>query len=489
MPVTTRVLRVFLSSPGDVGEQRAIVRAVIDELNADPLVSERCRLEVVAWDSEGAAVPLSAGRTPQESVNAYLALPRECDLTIVLLWGRIGTPLPPEHRRADGTTYESGTVWELEDARSAGREVWIYRYARPPQIELDDPEEEQKKEQYRRVKAFVASSRAADGSLSFGVNEFQHGEQFQGLLRGHLKHFLSKAAPADGPLRSGEPPVVSAPVASPDTPIGAAERADRLGHLIHLCDREDVRDLFIHKIRERILLARSAGGILCILPGGTREGHRGFLECVRDYEIRRQIPGVTPEQVVLVPVFGKLPLGTVDTLGISILRGIRDGVQRPKLESWQDLQRWMSSEQRRIFILALEPTSDAVRGKERLFLDNATAWLSRWLDRPARQVFVLVACIRYAGGADGGNLASERARLEDELAGFTLPEPGAASMPEIVRLPELPSITSEYINLWLDHDAVKPLSSAAFRANIRQLFAQRPSWSIDDLRDRLDTPD
>ena len=32
---------------------------------------------------------------------------------------------------------------------------------------------------------------------------------------------------------------MSAPVASPDTPIGAAERADRLGHLIHLCDRED----------------------------------------------------------------------------------------------------------------------------------------------------------------------------------------------------------------------------------------------------------
>lgn len=44
-------------------------------------------------------------------MNAYLPLPRECDLTIVLLWGRLGTPLPPENRQVDGTVYASGTVW------------------------------------------------------------------------------------------------------------------------------------------------------------------------------------------------------------------------------------------------------------------------------------------------------------------------------------------------------------------------------------------
>ena len=37
MPVMTRMLRVFLSSPGDVGEQRKIVHSVIAEINADPL--------------------------------------------------------------------------------------------------------------------------------------------------------------------------------------------------------------------------------------------------------------------------------------------------------------------------------------------------------------------------------------------------------------------------------------------------------------------
>ncbi len=47
MPVNKRILRLFLSSPGDVGPQRQIVREVVDALNVDPLVAERCALEVV----------------------------------------------------------------------------------------------------------------------------------------------------------------------------------------------------------------------------------------------------------------------------------------------------------------------------------------------------------------------------------------------------------------------------------------------------------
>lgn len=96
MPVERRTLRVFLSSPGDVAPQRECLRQVIRELNDTPLLAKHGGFEIVAWDTPGAAVPLSANRPPQDSVNTYLPLPRECDLTIVLLWGRIGTPLPPE---------------------------------------------------------------------------------------------------------------------------------------------------------------------------------------------------------------------------------------------------------------------------------------------------------------------------------------------------------------------------------------------------------
>jgi len=477
---------VFLSSPGDVGRQRDIVRGVITALNADPLVADRgCALEVVAWDTEGAAVPLSANRSPQDSVNAYLPMPRECDLTIVLLWGRLGTPLPPENRRADGTVYESGTVWELEDARSAGREVLIYRPCNAPMVALDDPEKIQKEEQYHCLQAFLDRSQAPDGSLPFVVHKFLHDQQFSDLVREHLRQFVSKVAPSTVPTPR---PAVIAPAAGGSPQVSAADLADRLDRLIQLCDREDVCDLFTDKMRQRVKLAKPGGGLLCILPGGTREGHRGFLERVREYEMRHQIPGVQPEQVVLVQVVGKLPLATPETLGVSILRGIREGVRNPDLESWKDLQRWMNAEKRRIFILALEPTTEVIRGRERLFLGNAAAWLGGWVDKPARHLFVLVACLRYAPAERGAGQVTEQARVCQEVEDFTPLLPAAGLVPEIVKLPELPPITREDIENWLDHEAVKQGLGVRLKATIKQLFTERPVWTMDDLRDRLATP-
>ena len=346
--------------------------------------------------------------------------------------------MPPENRRADGTVYESGTVWELDDARTAGRDVWIYRCCEAPKVALNDPEKTQKEEQYRCLEAFVAGSRAPDGSLRFGVHEFLHDQQFSGLVREHLRQFVSKVAPSTVPTPR---PAVSAPAAGGSPQVSAADLADRLDRLIQLCDREDVSDLFTAKMRQRVKLAKPGGGLLCILPGGTREGHRGFLERVREYEMRHQIPGVQPEQVVLVQVVGKLPLTTPETLGVSILRGIREGVRNPDLESWRDLQRWMNAEKCRIFILALEPTAEVIRGRERVFLDNAAVWLGRWVDKAASHLFVLVACLRYEPAERGAGQMSEQERVRQEVEDFTPPLPIAGLMPEIVKLPELPPIT------------------------------------------------
>lgn len=64
---------------------------------------------------------MSVAETPQASVNRYSGRPADCDLTIVILWSKLGTRLPENVKRGDGTRYESGTVWELEDARQAGK--------------------------------------------------------------------------------------------------------------------------------------------------------------------------------------------------------------------------------------------------------------------------------------------------------------------------------------------------------------------------------
>src|SRR5690242_14587944 len=95
---THRVLKVFVSSPGDVPEERKIARHVIESvLPQRPALKGRVHFEVVAWDHPEGGVAMPAGLTPQEAVNRGLAKPSDCDLTAVILWSRMGTPLPEEY--------------------------------------------------------------------------------------------------------------------------------------------------------------------------------------------------------------------------------------------------------------------------------------------------------------------------------------------------------------------------------------------------------
>lgn len=70
---------------------------------------------------------MDAEKTPQASVNRLKGHPSDCDLTIMVLWSCLGTIFPPEMVSADGRRFESGTVWEYEDALDAKKPVWVYR--------------------------------------------------------------------------------------------------------------------------------------------------------------------------------------------------------------------------------------------------------------------------------------------------------------------------------------------------------------------------
>jgi hypothetical protein len=96
-------LRIFLASPGDVAEERAIAREVIERLPYDPLLRGRITVDLVAWDGPGGA-PMEATMTPQEAIARGLARPSECDIAVVILWSRMGTPLPADwETKADGS--------------------------------------------------------------------------------------------------------------------------------------------------------------------------------------------------------------------------------------------------------------------------------------------------------------------------------------------------------------------------------------------------
>ena len=107
--------RIFLSSPGDVSLERKLAREAITHISSERRFHGSIDIEIIAWDQPGAA--MEAGLTPQEAIAQGLPKPEECDLAVVVLWSRMGTPLPADfERKADSTPYLSGTEWEYLNA-------------------------------------------------------------------------------------------------------------------------------------------------------------------------------------------------------------------------------------------------------------------------------------------------------------------------------------------------------------------------------------
>lgn len=197
-------LRIFLSSPGDVAEERRVAREVIEGLPHHPLHKGKITTEVVAYDHPEASTPLDASRPPQESVLAYNTPPSACDLTIVLLWSRFGTPLPRTMQKPGGGSYGSGTEWEYQDAISAGKNVFVYARSEAPRTELSDPALEEKILQYKAVKQFVESllrgARPEHQGAPVGVNSYKSPAELRGQLEQHLHTFVRsvlETKPAD----------------------------------------------------------------------------------------------------------------------------------------------------------------------------------------------------------------------------------------------------------------------------------------------------
>lgn len=199
-------LRFFLSSPGDVSDERTFAQQVIEqELPKDPLLRGQITCEAVRWDDPNAPVPMPATLTPQEAVDRGLARPSECDAVIVTLWSRFGTPLPDTCRRPDGSLYLSGTEWEYEDALAAKPTPHILVYRRKSKVDFGDPTDpsfDERVGQFRRVQKFFERFRNADGSLKGGFSEYDTPQGFRDRLRIDLRVFIERRLAA---TKSGVP--------------------------------------------------------------------------------------------------------------------------------------------------------------------------------------------------------------------------------------------------------------------------------------------
>ena len=189
-----KTLRFFISSPGDVFEERAIANRVIERLQSEYI--GKVVLEPVLWEHE----PLVATSTFQHQI----VKPSDTDVVVAILWSRLGTRLPKEFVREDGSRFESGTEFEFEEAiegfRKNGKpDLLVYRKTAPPSVRLDDEKELlERLSQKKKLDEFVDKwfHDKAEGTLVAAFHAFEAPSDFENLLENHLHRLIDRQIPS-----------------------------------------------------------------------------------------------------------------------------------------------------------------------------------------------------------------------------------------------------------------------------------------------------
>ena len=145
------LLRLFVSSPGDVAGERRRVDLVVERLNSEFV--GRVRIETVRWELSYYSAHATFQRQIPEAAD--------CDVVVAVFRGRLGTPLPASFPPLpSGEPYPSGTAYEVLSAlevRRAGKrvpDVYVFRYPDAPSVGLDAPDRADIEVQWARLKQF-----------------------------------------------------------------------------------------------------------------------------------------------------------------------------------------------------------------------------------------------------------------------------------------------------------------------------------------------
>jgi WD40 repeat protein len=194
-------IRIFISSPGDVAQERVIAERVAERLQGE--FARRATLEVVRWERE----PLRSTEHFQEQITP----PAETDIALFILWSRLGTPLPEDKFQKDsGEPYRSGTEWEFENAvegyqESGTPDLLTYRKTKDPEATLEDEEEiQQRIEQKQALDAFIDRWFKGEEGDSFraAFHTFEEPADFEQMLEEHLRKLIEKHLP-ERPTEAG----------------------------------------------------------------------------------------------------------------------------------------------------------------------------------------------------------------------------------------------------------------------------------------------
>ena len=166
-----KIIRLFLSSPGDVEGERKKVSDIVAQINRTVGDLFKVRLEVIEWKTH---VAPDMGR-PQEVINDQI---KDYDIFVGIMWKRFGTP---------SCKAESGTKEEFDIAYNNWQKfkqprIFFYFSQKPY-----SPQNAKEAEQWVKVLHFKED--LAQKGLIF---EYLTLEKFAEYLREHLVKVLQK---------------------------------------------------------------------------------------------------------------------------------------------------------------------------------------------------------------------------------------------------------------------------------------------------------
>jgi hypothetical protein len=186
-------LRVFISSPGDVPAERLRAALIVDKLAQE--YRRFFLLDSYRWEYE----PMLASGHFQDAIE----LPSAADIVLLILWSRLGTPLPEQtavraYRGIDGRVPVTGTEWEYEDALQAARmrgtpDILAYRNISHPAIDpLDQQARARSLAQLEALDAFWQRYFDDCGVLLAAYEHYQTLEEFAQRLEQALRKLIER---------------------------------------------------------------------------------------------------------------------------------------------------------------------------------------------------------------------------------------------------------------------------------------------------------
>lgn len=218
MVYSATAIPVMIASPGDVAEERNLIRDIIHEWNDIHSMQTNSVLMPVGWETHSS--PDLGGR-PQSLINKNVL--SFCDLLVGVFWTRIGTPTGAS---------ESGTAEEIRIHVDAGKPAMVYFSTAPVAPETLDPE------QYSALKEFKNWCKGKGL-----IEEYDNLAAFSDKFRRHVQIMLRdneylkelqgtdsgvEFGPATTPALESEDAIRSALLRWPDNAMNLSEEAKTL---------------------------------------------------------------------------------------------------------------------------------------------------------------------------------------------------------------------------------------------------------------------